>query len=101
MLLVAVELGEVFNANEFPVGPHEFVVVVGNPSRNRLMMTLASANERRAEIKVFGALCFRSSQDFVQKLPQGTAGKWSDPLIGIRLMLHAEPRVEQPQILRD
>ena len=53
VLLVAIEFLKRIDARELAVGPHQLVALVRDPRGDRLVVTLAAANERGAEIKVF------------------------------------------------
>ena len=63
------------------------------------MVALAAADERRAEVKVPGAAGRGCGQDLVQQQAKLSAGKRGDGPVGLGMVLHAEARIKQTEIL--
>ena len=65
------------------------------------MVALAAADERGAEIEMLRPAGLGGGEDAGEELFQGGRGKRRDGLVHVRMMLHAQARVEQAQVLRD
>src|SRR5690606_9640083 len=67
VLLVAIEFGERVHPRQLAVDAHQFVALSVDPRRDRLMVSLAAADQRRAKVKVFRAACLRRREDALQE----------------------------------
>src|SRR5688500_3107409 len=101
MLPVTVELLKRLDAHQFAVRAHELEALVADPGCDWLMMTLPAADQRSAEIKVPGLFRPRGCRHAREERSQRAGRKRFYRLTGIRMMLHAKSRVQEPQILGD
>jgi hypothetical protein len=69
VFLVAVELLKVRHADESAVDAHQLVTLARNPGGDRLVMALATANQRSAEIEVSGAARLWGDEHLAQQQP--------------------------------
>ena len=99
VLAVAVELLEGVDARQAPVGAHELEALPPDPVRDRLVVALAPAHERRAQVEVPRAAGPAVREHAGEELPQGARRERRDRPVGVRVVLHPEARVEQAQVL--
>ena len=101
MLAVAVEFLKGIDTGQAAIGAHEFVALVGDPRGDRLVVALAAADERGAEIKVFGFAGGGRGEDAIEEVFQRAGGEGCDRFVGVGVMLDAEARVKQAEVLSD
>jgi hypothetical protein len=65
------------------------------------VVALAAADERGAEIKVFGLAGGRRGEDATKEVFQRAGGEGCDGFVGVGVMLDAEARVKQAEVLSD
>jgi hypothetical protein len=100
VLLVAVEFLEGVDARQAAVGAHEFVALIGDPGGDGLVVALAAADQRGAEVEVFGPArrAWRHAREQGASVGRARAG---DGFVRVGVMLHAEAGVEEAQVLGD
>ena len=101
VFFVAVEFLKGVDAGESAVGAHEFVALISDPSGDRLVVTLASADEGSAEVEVFRAARGRCGEDAGKESAELAGRERGDGLVGLGVMLSAQPRVEEAEVLGD
>ena len=101
MFGVAVEFYEGGDGEDAAVGAHEFVAVVLNPGGDGLVVALAAANERGAEVEVAGFRCGGGGEYFGEEALELRGRKRLNGFVGVGVMLDAEPGVEEAEILGD
>ena len=102
VLFVAVEFLEFGGGEKASVGAHEGVAVFFNPCGDGLMVAFASANERGAEVEVFGFFRARvGGEDFCEMGAELRGREWFDGKTGVGVVLGAEAGVEEAQVLGD
>ena len=84
VLLIAIELLERIDAKQPAIGPHQLVALLANPFCNRFVMTFARANQRGAQVKVFGFFAFGPTRIFSSKARNwlGESGVTGRPVSG-------------------
>ena len=101
MLFVAIELLEVFDADESAIITHQGVALFFDPLSNGFVVTFAGANEGGAEVEMLRFARGRLSDHFFEESLQLSGGQRRDGAAGFRMMLHAEAGVEEAEILSD
>ena len=101
VLLVAVELLEGIGAEEAAVGAHELVAMLADPVGDGLVVALASADERGAEVEVLRLFRLRGRERFVEELAELAGRKRGNGASGFRVVLHAGAGVEEAEVLGD
>ena len=101
VLLVAVELGEGVDALQAAVDAHELVALLLDPLGDGLVVALAAADERGAEVEVLGLLRLRRDQGSRHQGLHLAGRKRGDGAAGFRVVLHAGAGIEEAQVLGD
>ena len=101
VLFVAIEFLEGVDGRELAVGAHEFVALFADPRGDGLMMAFAAADQRRAEVEMFGAAGFGRVENAREQGFELAEGERFDGFVGVGVMLDAETRVEETEVLGD
>ena len=101
MFGVAVEFLKGGDGEDAAIGAHELVAMILDPGGDGLVVALAAANERGAEVKVFGLLRGGRGKDLVQEALELRRRERLDGFIGVGMMLNAEAGVEEAEVLGD
>src|SRR5690349_14695583 len=95
VLLVAIELLERVDADDSTIGSHQLVTLLADPGCDRLMMSLAAANDGCAQVEMVRFPGLRGRHHAAEQGLECPRREGLYGLVRVRVMLNAETGVQE------